>query len=334
MFHNFLVGIGVIVVIAAASAIYTSIRTQSINEEFPAQGAFVEVDGIKLHYIDSGPRSGALPAIVIVHGASSNLRDLRHAFSDHLTDRFRVIILDRPGFGWSGRHTGYAHGSPGQQAELVHKAVAKIGVGAHVLVGHSWAGALVLAYGLNNPGNLKGIVALAPVSHPWPGGIAWYYSLTSAPFVGAVFSATVMLPLAELQLQRAVKSVFHPQEPPEGYAKEAGVDLILRPQSFRANAVDVSNLFDFVSKQSTRYGEMTVPLTVISGSLDTIVSSDIHSRALERQVPGARVIILDGVGHMPHYVEPDLVIAEIEALAMSKSLRRARSKNQSDTASF
>ncbi len=317
MFHNLAIGLGLIVAVVAASTVYTSIRADSIDDEYPPQGAFVDVDGIKLHYVDSGPRTGDLPTVVLVHGASSNLRDLRHAFSDRLTDRFRVIIFDRPGFGWSGRASGDHEGSPGRQAEVIHKAVEKIGVGEHILVGHSWAGALVLAYGLNHPDNVKGIVALAPVSHPWPGGIAWYYSLTSAPVIGFLFADTVMLPLAEMQMGRAVRSVFHPQLPSPEYATKAGVDLILRPQSFRANAVDVSSLFDFVSSQSTRYGEMTVPLTVISGSADTIVSSDIHSRALERQVPGARVIILDGVGHMPHYVEPDLVIREIVVLALA-----------------
>ena len=90
---------------------------------------------------------------------------------------------------------------------------------------------------------------------------------------------------------------------------------MLRPGAFRANAEDVSGLYAFVVEQSRRYGAIRVPTAIVSGDADTIVWTNLHSRSLEREIPGARLVVLSGVGHMPHYAAPDIVAREIEAVA-------------------
>jgi len=77
----------------------------------------------------------------------------------------------------------------------------------------------------------------------------------------------------------------------------------------------MTGLYAAVSAQQERYREISVPTVIIAGDADPIVRTDIHSRRLARDVPGARLVILPGVGHMPHHAAPDLVVAEIEALA-------------------
>jgi pimeloyl-ACP methyl ester carboxylesterase len=70
-----------------------------------------------------------------------------------------------------------------------------------------------------------------------------------------------------------------------------------------------------VTEQCARYGEIRVPATVIGGDADRIVRTDHHSRAFAGEVAGARLVVLPGVGHMPHHTHPDLVAQEIDALA-------------------
>jgi pimeloyl-ACP methyl ester carboxylesterase len=296
------------------SAAYTRYRSSDVADRFPPIGSFVEARGARLHYLELGRERGG-PTVVLVHGASSNLLDMRLALGERLAERYRVILFDRPGFGWSDEPTGTDATSPRAQADRIHEALDRLKVGHRIMVGHSWAGALVLAYALDHPEALDGVVALAPVSHPWPGGISWYYSLTATPVAGLLFAGTVMVPMAETLIAAAADGVFGPQAPPRDYVRKAGIPLILRPHSFRRNARDVAALYDFVVAQSRHYGEIAVPVTIVAGADDTTVLPSIHSEALKREVPDVRLVMLDGVGHMPHYARPDLVIAEIDRLA-------------------
>jgi pimeloyl-ACP methyl ester carboxylesterase len=56
---------------------------------------------------------------------------------------------------------------------------------------------------------------------------------------------------------------------------------------------------------------MAVPLEIVHGSLDTIVPAEVHSVPLSRLVPGARLTLLEGAGHMPHHTHPEAVVAAI-----------------------
>lgn len=301
--------------VLSAAAVYTAVRTHAIEAAYPATGDFVEVDGVRLHYVSDGEAGDDRPTIIVVHGASSNTRDLKLGLADTLSPHYRVITFDRPGFGWSERPDMNGGLDPAMQAGLLSRAVKKLGVGRHILIGHSWAGSLIMSYALEHPELLDGVLALAPATHPWPGGVAWYYTVTATPFVGEFFARTLLLPLAELRMEGGTRSVFEPQIPPSDYVERAGIPLILRPASFRANAIDVARLYEFVVRQSPKYSGVRVPLTVISGTEDTTVLTAIHTAALEREVPGARVIVLDDVGHMPHYARPDLIKSEIDRLA-------------------
>jgi len=109
--------------------------------------------------------------------------------------------------------------------------------------------------------------------------------------------------------------VFAPQASPPGYVERSRIPLVLRPGAFRANAEDVSGLYAFVARQSRRYGAIRTPTAIVSGDADTIVWTNLHSRSLEREIPGARLVVLPGVGHMPHHAAPDIVAREIEAVA-------------------
>ena len=84
---------------------------------------------------------------------------------------------------------------------------------------------------------------------------------------------------------------------------------------FRTNAEDVAGLYRFVARQSRRYGAIRAPTAIVSGDADTIVWTNLHSRSLEREIPGARLVVLPGVGHMPHHAAPDIVVREIEGVA-------------------
>jgi pimeloyl-ACP methyl ester carboxylesterase len=278
-------------------------------------GRFVEIEDAKLHVLELGAATLAdqLP-IVLIHGASGNLEELRLAIGQQLAASRRVILLDRPGHGWSERPGGVADASPARQAALIAAALDRIGVPRFVLLGHSLGGAVASALALAYPTRVGGLVLLAPVTHPWKGGLTWYNAVLSTPVLGPIFAHTIAVPLALLLLKRGVASVFAPQPPPADFVRRAAIRLLLRPAQFLANAQDIAALKPFVAAQAPRYGEIGIPTVVLTGTADTTVSPHIHARAIAAVMPHARLIMLTGIGHMPHHVATDAVIAAIAQL--------------------
>src|SRR5215831_18513617 len=212
-------------------ATITAIGVAQLERAHRPTGRFVPVAGGRLHVVDLAPAqpSDAAP-IVLLHGASGNLEDQRLTLGNALAASRRVIVIDRPGHGFSDRPGGKADASPGRQAALIAQALAHLGVERAVVVGHSWAGALAAALALDCPERVAGLALLAPVTHPWPGGIFWYNTLASTPVIGALFARTCALPLGSLLIKRAIDNVFEPQMPPSDYLRRAAVRLVLRPK--------------------------------------------------------------------------------------------------------
>jgi pimeloyl-ACP methyl ester carboxylesterase len=67
----------------------------------------------------------------------------------------------------------------------------------------------------------------------------------------------------------------------------------------------------WVSLRSTRptgYGDLIAPIIIITGERDEVVSRQHHAMALAALVPAAKLIMLTGVGHMPHHAGPEQVV--------------------------
>src|SRR6516162_2698115 len=164
-----------IAAVLGAGGVLTVLEAARIEAAHPAAGQFVEVEGGRLHVLELGPAGHEeRPPIVMVHGASGNLNDLRVALGDRLARNRRVILVDRPGHGWSDRPGGVTDASPARQAALILEALDRMGVERFVLLGHSLGGAVASALALAWPDRLAGLILLAPVTHPWKGNIDWY----------------------------------------------------------------------------------------------------------------------------------------------------------------
>jgi pimeloyl-ACP methyl ester carboxylesterase len=312
-----------IVVYGAMALVLLTLATQAgvlvLQQIYPQQGKTIELAGAHLNVVDLGPRDAVGPPIVLLHGASSNLEAMR-PLAGLLAQHHRVILIDRPGHGWSTRDD-LRNSAPAQQAKLIDQALQKLGVGPAIVVVHSLAGALGPLMALDHPQRTCGLVMLAPVLYPWPGGVGSYNRLVTTPVIGPLLAYTMTLPLGLLLAAPAARSVFAPQEVPADFLRASRTALLLRPREFQANAFELIGLKPAVAEQAPRYGSIKVPVVVITGDADTTVSPSIHSRAFAAAVPHARLIVLPGVGHMVQYAAPEVVVREIEA--MSAELRAA-----------
>jgi pimeloyl-ACP methyl ester carboxylesterase len=125
----------------------------------------------------------------------------------------------------------------------------------------------------------------------------------------------VALPLT-LMLRPWMKAkTFAPQLPPPRIVERGFIPLAFRPRAYEVNMQDFAVMYDAVVRQSPRYREIRLPTVVLAGDEDEIVWTDLHSRSFAREVPGAELVLLPGIGHMPQYAQGPDVLAAIEALA-------------------
>ena len=304
-----------IVVVAALAvlALMTQAGIFVLERLYPAQGRQIDVTGAALNVVELGRRDAAGPPIVLLHGASSNLETMRKPLGEMLARHHRVILIDRPGHGWSPRERE-TDSTPEVQARMIEEALAKLNTGPVIVVVHSLAGALGARMALDFPERVAGLVMLAPVTHPWFGGVGWYNKFVTTPVIGPLLAHTITLPLGLMLARQGARNVFLPQAMPENFVKDSATLLLLRPREFLANARDLVTLKEAVAGQAPRYAQIRTQVTVIAGDVDKTVSTSIHSRPFAATVPNARRIVLPGVGHMIQNAAPDLVVSEIEAM--------------------
>lgn len=188
------------------------------------------------------------------------------------------------------------------------------GIDRAVFVVHSWSGALGARIALDHPHRVAGLVMLAPVTHPWRGGVGRYNEIIATPVIGPLLAYTITLPLGYVLTESGARNVFLPQVMPDGFVRDSATPLLLRPREFIANAYDLVTLKDAVAAQVARYGEISAPVTIIAGEPDKTVKTDIHARPFAATVPNAKLIVLPDLGHMVQNAVPDLVKTEIEAM--------------------
>jgi pimeloyl-ACP methyl ester carboxylesterase len=299
-----------------SGAAVTYLYAWSIERRFPPTGRFLDVDGCRLHYREEGPRDRPMRGtVVLLHGASSNLVESMLGLGRSLSQSYRVLAFDRPGHGWSERRPGLSEAEPARQAALIAGALRQLDIRNAVIVGHSWSGTIVPHLALDHADVTGAILVLSGITSPWPGGyIGWYRRLIDS-WAGWLLMRTLAVPILLLFRPLMKRKTFWPQAAPKGIVTKGFIPLAFRPRAYEANMQDFAVMYDAVLRQSVRYREIRLPVTVVAGDRDEIVWTDLHSLSFAREVAGAELILMPGIGHMPQYADQETVLAAIVALA-------------------
>lgn len=301
--------VGLVAALLLGGIVATRVMTASVERRFPPQGEFRTVESVKLHLLVRGQGR----PVVLLHGANGAVQDwVASGLVDRLARSYRVIVVDRPGHGYSERPAGVA--TPDVQARLVRGALKQLGVERPILVAFSWAGSLALAYALEWPDEVAGVVSLAGAAFPWPTPVNAIYRWPNTPVLGPLFVHAVAMPLGSMLLDNFAAAAFSPSAVPQSFGT-SGLPLALRPGSYAANAQDIDTLKPFLLRQSARYGTLKPPIRILHGDADSVVGLEIHSRALVAANPKVELEVVPGAGHLLHYVAQDRVVATIDRLA-------------------
>jgi len=284
--------------------------------EHPPIGRLIRVQGHVVHVWVEGRG----PDVILLHGASANLRDFTFDLAPRLARHFRVIAFDRPGMGYTPSIDPDGE-SPEEQAALLDAAAAQLGVRHAVIVGHSYAASVALAWAIYHPRRVAAVVTLSGVTMPWPGSLGPWYPIAASDLGGATIVPLVSSLATEAAVNRALDFFFAPQAVPAGYADYVGIDLALRPSVIRANARQIDILKPYIVAMAAHYPDLATPVEVVNGTSDRIVPPAIHAGPLAETLPNARLSLLPGVGHMPHHVRTDEVAAIVRRAARRAGLQ-------------
>jgi len=280
--------------------------------ETPPPGDFIEVDGVRLHYIERGKGS----PIVLIHGNASLVQDfVVSGLVDALAKKYRVIAFDRPGYGYSERPRD-REWTPEAQAAVFVAACAELGIKRPLVVGHSWGTLPAIAWALDYPDAVAGIALLSGYYYGTPRVDALLTGAAAVPMFGDLFTNTVLPLQTRITGPLGLKMIFSPDAVPDRVKNELPFGLMLRPSQLHATAADSGQMPLAAARLSARYADLRLPMAIVWGDGDKLVPGQGQSVALAKARPHADSVMIAGAGHMVHHTHLDRVERTIRDLAI------------------
>lgn len=256
----------------------------------------VVVRGLRLRVREAG----AGPAMVLVHGLGADRRIWEGTMAA-FAGRHRVVALDLPGHGESDKPD--ADYTPDYFADVVRGMARALGIDEAVLVGTSLGGRIALEIAATYPDWAHTVVLSAPA--PIMGG-AW-----TPPVGWALANLTSPLILRWL-LPRGIARGFFDAECPGALRRHGFVAEQLARADFPAFARAVArSIAGIVSGAPPELARVRQRVLLLWGRHDRIVDPS-GATALLRDLPGARLTLLDRCGHMPMLEQPEAFHAALD----------------------
>jgi pimeloyl-ACP methyl ester carboxylesterase len=302
----------VVGVAAGLSALKAYRFGRRAERRHPPTGRFLQAAGVRLHVVERGRRDG--PTLVFLHGNGAMAEDLvASGLADELEDEFRLVAVDRPGFGYSVRPRSRIWTAE-TQAEVIADALGQLGVEEAVVLGHSWGNLPAVALALNHPERVAGLVLLSGYFFPSTRLDVWLLSGPAIPGVGDV-QRYVGWPAIRAITPKLVQRIFEPQPVPPAFRQRFPLELSLRPWQLRASAADTALMIPSAAALCSRYGEIEQPTILLAGDEDRVVDLGRQAERMVQSLPDAELRVLPGLGHMAHYFETRAVAEAVRDVA-------------------
>jgi pimeloyl-ACP methyl ester carboxylesterase len=293
-----------------AAAAFVHERAWQAERANPPVGRFMEVDGVRLHYIERGEG----PPLVMLHGRGLMIDELRLSGLFELASaRYRVIVLDRPGYGHSARPRRKWWG-PHSQAALLRGVLSQLGIERPIVLGHSFGALVAMAYALDYPAATRSVVLASGYYFPTGRLDVPLMAPPAIPLIGDVMRHTISPLIARALWPFMLKRIFSPAPVPR-YFERFPVWMALRPSQLRASAEEAAMLIPSAMRMQRLYPSLEVPAVIVAGAQDRYVDHVRHSVELSRRIPRSELLLSPRAGHMVHHVDPRRVLQALEAAA-------------------
>lgn len=269
-----------------------------------APSKFIDINGMKAHVRDEGPRDDPLP-IVLLHGTSASLHTW-DGWVAALKEQHRVIRVDMPGFGLTGP-TPDGKYDIGIYTDFVARLMDQIGVKQAVVAGNSFGGYVAWKMAIDHPQRVSKLILIDAVGYD--------YKAQSMPIAFKLARIPALKPLMANLLPRgmiesSVRNVYGDPSRVTPELIDRYYELTLREGNRAALrgrfAQSKGGEFEAQIKQVKQ------PTLIIWGGQDKLIPPDTADR-FHKDIVGSRLAVFDGLGHVPHEEDPKGTVAAAQA---------------------
>lgn len=258
---------------------------------------FVDLGGgLKVHVRDTGPRDA--PALLLVHGSNASLQTWE-PWAARLESRYRVIRMDLPGHGLTGASPTRDY-APAAYVDVVERLRAKLGVDGIVLAGNSMGGGVAWHYALAHPRHVRALVLIDSVGQPEPGN-------AKPPLAFRIARMPILRDIAATITPRSLiadslPGVFGNPK----LADAAMIDRYWELLRYPGNRKATLDRFALAPDSATpaELASLKLPVLILWGAEDRLIPRA-SGNWLQAHIPGSRLIIYPGTGHLPMEERPD-----------------------------
>jgi pimeloyl-ACP methyl ester carboxylesterase len=271
-------------------------------------GSFIQVEGLRIHYIE---RPGTGTPIVLLHGLPGTAEDFDEVTP--LLAGHRTIAIDRPGFGYStGGYVPFA-----RQLQTIQALLGKLHIAQAIFVGHSYGGAMALAFAELHPQEVRGLVlvdaaATCTRNTTYERAQARLVRVLQTPVIRQIANATFSQLLLKVSADQGDGQAFDPAAVDPTHRRRV-LAINMKHENLEAWAGETLEANGVIEGINRSLAQIRLPAVVIQGASDKLVKPAC-GRRLAALLPQSRLVMVSG-GHMAPYTHPGSIAAAIESLS-------------------
>ena len=270
---------------------------------------FVTVDGLDVHFKDTGPRDA--PVLLLLHGFGSSLQTW-DIWSSKLEEHYRVIRLDLPGFGLTGPSPVHDYSEQNDVSTLSHF-VDKLGLSSFSLMGHSMGGKMAWGLAALMPERVDALVLMAPDGYPQIKDIG------KKPYEMPAIMGVMKFCLPKILVRKSIEPAFFDASVLSDSLVDRYYDM-LRAPGVRAAILDRANQTIYTDPVP-RLKKITAPTLLIWGEADQMIPSS-NAKSYSEVLSKSQTVLLPRLGHLLQEEQPEKALEKVVEF-LNSTLKRS-----------
>jgi pimeloyl-ACP methyl ester carboxylesterase len=285
-----------LLVLSAVFFGYTDKPVAELKEKYaPAPSAFLQVDGMDVHYRDEGNKEDSLP-LVLIHGTGSSLHTF-DAWTAVLKKEKRVIRMDLPAFGLTGPFPNRLY-SMDHYVAFIYQFLATMGIAHCIIGGNSLGGDIAWNFTVQHPQMVQKLILIDAAGYPLQSqSVPIGFKLARIPVLNKMM--TFITP--KWMVAASLKNVYADPSKVNDALVNRFFELTLR-EGNRQALIDRMNLAQDTSKL-VLIKNIQQPTLILWGEQDLLIPVQ-YAYRFQNDLPNDTLVVLKNAGHVPMEESP------------------------------